>query len=313
MDRLIGEEKKEGAEEIGSNGEEISGDGNEEEDDDDAAKDVVEELEDLPPEIADKIGKERCFESEEELQSALEEAGVGDLPVVLIEGKPRLVMPSDHHNEFTGRYNEDFLLGWAKNRWGTSRATHKIHLSNGRSRDPDLSFWGYPRCVRDHKGRLRPVPGSVPDVIIQFSWQNKAQYEEDAINDMMNRALDEDHGSMSAILPTLGYLIKVRFSRKRTLPGAIKGSKTQDMEGLDIYRLSHGTTVADARDPNNSNAQHWRYVPGGQEVVIAITPQELGITGVWSWLCGEYKIKASIIFDEMQQYHQQRQMKGLAT
>ena len=85
------------------------------------------------------------------------------------------------------------------------------------------------------------------------------------------------------------------------------------MEGLDIYRLPHGTTVSDARDPNNSDAQHWRYIPGGPEVYITITPQDLGITGLWAWICGEYKIAASSIFESMQKFHKQRQSEGLAT
>ena len=63
MDHLAGEEKKEGVEEIGV----------------DCDDDEVEELEDLPPEIIEKIGAGRCFESEEALQSALVEAGVGDI------------------------------------------------------------------------------------------------------------------------------------------------------------------------------------------------------------------------------------------
>ena len=155
--------------------------------------------------------------------------------------------------------------------------------------------------------------GAIPDVVIQFSWKNKKTYEEGAIDDMMNRGLEVDGGDPSILRPTLGYLIKVRFSKKRTLAGAIKGSKTQDMEGLDIYRLSHGTTVADALDPNNHNAEHWRYFPGGPEVLITIKPQDLGITGFWAVLCGVYKIKASDLFGKMHRYQTNRQSAGLAT
>merc|ERR1712176_397083 len=145
------------------------------------------------------------------------------------------------------------------------------------------------------------------------SWQNKKKYEEDAINDMMNEGLEFDHGDPSTIRPRLGYLIKVRFSKKRTLAGAIKGSKTRDMEGLDIYRLPHGTTIAHACDPNNANAEHWRYVAGGTEVFITIKPENLGITGFWAVLCGEYKIKVSDLFRKMQEYQTDRQGVGLAT
>jgi hypothetical protein len=267
------------------------------------------ELGDLPNEVSKKIA-DRFFENEEELRAVLDEAGFGDLPVILLDGKPRLVMPSDQHNEFTRSYNTKFAV-WAKNRWGASGESHKIHLTNDRSRDPDLSYWGYPRCTIGVEGDLRPIAGSVPDVIIQFSWRNTQRYEEDAINDMMNRARDKQRGSISTTRPTLGYLIKVKFSKKRRLE--INGSETQDMVGLDIYRLPHGTTIADARDPNNPNASLWHYVPEGPECLITITPGDLGITGFWALMCGEYRIKASVVFDEMQTFHRERQAEGLAT
>jgi len=161
---------------------------------------------------------------------------------------------------------------------------------------------------------LRPTDRSIPDVVINFSWKNPRSYEEEAIDDMMNRGLEQRNGTLSTDLPRLGYLIKVRFSKKRPLPNAIiKGSKTQDMEGLDIYRLTHGTTIADACDPNNSMADHWRYFDGGPDVFITIKPQDLGITGVWAVVCGEYKIKASDIFYELNDYHTKLQSDGLAT
>ena len=75
-------------------------------------------------------------------------------------------------------------------------------------------------------------------------------YKEKALNDMMTKGLEQEGGTLSTTRPTVGYLIKVRFSKKRMLAGAIKGDKTQDMLGLDIYRLSHGTTVADAPRSN---------------------------------------------------------------
>jgi hypothetical protein len=279
------------------------------EEDEDCEDCEAEELGDLPPDVACKIAD--SFNTEEELQTALDQAGFGDLPLILLEdGKPRLVMPSDQHNEFTRSYNTKFAV-WARNRWGASGASHKIHLTNGRSRDPDVSYWGYPRCTKDVEGVLQPVAGSVPDVIIQFSWRNTQRYEEDAINDMMNRARDKQRGSKSTTRPTLGYLIKVKFSKKRRLE--INGSETQDMVGLDIYRLPHGTTIADARDPNNPNASLWHYVPEGPECLITITPGDLGITGFWALMCGEYRIKASVVFETMQKFHRERQAEGLAT
>jgi hypothetical protein len=125
--------------------------------------------------------------------------------------------------------------------------------------------------------------------------------------------LEKYHGALSTTCPTLGYLVKVRFSRKRTLVEAIKGSKIQDIVGLDIYRLPHGTTIADAHNVNNPDAEMWHYTPGGPEIFIVVAPQDLGITGIMAWLCGEYRIKASKLFQNMQKYHTKRQSDGLAT
>jgi hypothetical protein len=312
MNLLVEEEKKDAAEAPVPGGIDERGDEKDSKSEDD--DDDEEELVDLPQEVAEGIARVASkFESEEALEEALVIAGFGDLPVVLVDRKPRLIMPSDQHNDFTTTYLMDFEKRWAKDRWGFCSATHKIHLPNGRSRDLDLSYWGYPRCTRDPMGNLVPADGSVPDVIIQFSWKNPQNYEADAINDMMNRALEEDHGALSTTRPTLGYLIKVKFSKKRTLQAAIKGSTTQDMDGLDIYRLPHGTTLTDALNPNNLNASHYYYEPGGPEHLITITPGNLGITGVWALVCGEYRIKASLAFEKMKKFHQSRQKKGLAT
>jgi hypothetical protein len=145
---------------------------------------------------------------------------------------------------------------------------------------------------------------SIPDVIVQFSWKNKMGFEEQALDDIMTK----EGGSLSMTRPRVGYLIKVKFSKKRTLAG---DKKTQDMEGLDIYRLSHGTTVADARDPTNSSVELMHYTPGGPEIFIVIKAKDLGITGLFALLCGDYVIKASKIYSEMDAYHKNRQARGL--
>jgi hypothetical protein len=319
--QVLGEEKKEAQEEGG--GEHMSvGDSAigskasvDYHDEDEYVDDESEELEDLPPEIAKQLGSS-SFKSEEELELALVKAGVGDLPVILLDGKPRLVMPSSQHNAFTADSIHDFIRCWSKDRWGNASSTHKVRLPNGRSRDPDLSYWGYPRCDRDGRRTLRPVDREfdcVPDVVIQFSWKNKAQYEENAINDIMNNSLEKRNGAVSTSRPNLGYFVKIRFSKKRTLQMASTGttSKTQDVEGLDIYRLSHGTTLADARNGNNPKASYWRYEPGGPEHFITIAPGDLGITGFWAFFCGGYSLKASEIFKEMQRMQTSLQRHGL--
>lgn len=280
--------------------------------DSDSDSDV--ELEELSPEILESLGGvRRRYESEKELSKALAKAGLGDLRITLVEGRPYKVMPSDQHNEFTTQYVNEFI-DWRMNfwgKWGTCSGTHKIHLSNGNSRDPDLSFWGYPRCNANCTKPI--VAGSIPDVVIQFSWKNKMWYEENALDDMMTKGLEREEGSLSATRPNVGYLIKVRFSKKRTLAGATKGGKTQDMTGLDIYRLANGTTLADARDPNNDHATFMQYTPGGQDYLIIIKPEDIGITGFAALLCGTYTQKASEVFAHMDATHKNRQALGLAT
>lgn len=312
MPLLAEEEKKDAAEAPGRMGRigEVVGD------EKDIDSDEEEELVDLPPEVAKALG-EKVFQSEEELVEALETAGFGDLPVLLVNGNPRLKMPSDQHNTFTTQYAihfVDFCKSGTTGRWGCCSGTHKIHLPHGKSRHPDLSYWGYPRCSANDDGPLFPANrGSIPDVIIQFSWKNTRGYEEDAIDDMMNNGLEKDHGPLSMTHPRVGYLIKVKFSKKRTLAGAIKGSRTQDLAGLRIFRLKHGTTINDAESGSSPDAEAWDYFPGGPERFIVISPQDLGISGMWALLFGEYKIRMSKVFQDMKEYHMQRQSDGLAT
>ena len=308
-------------EKIAGNG--IASDGNGEiEEDSSAESEVDEALEELSPEILELLGgNNRVFESEEDLRKALQEAGVGDLRVVLVDGRPRKIVAGHQHNAFTTKYVSDFF-DFRKNVWGkwaSCSGTHKINLDTSliapgdpSSRDPDLSYWGYPRLDPTCSGPF--IEDAIPDVVIQFSWQNKKWYEEKAIDDIMTKGLEQECGSLSATRPRVGYLIKVRFSKKRTLAGAIKGNKTQDMIGLDIYRLSHGTTLANARDPTNHDAEHTQFsADGGQEVLIVIKPEDLGITGFRAMLCGTYTLKASDIFARMEAYHKSRQARGLAT
>jgi hypothetical protein len=71
--------------------------------------------------------------------------------------------------------------------------------------------------------------------------------------------------------------------------------------------------MADARDKSNLNASHWHYSPGGPERFITITPGDLGITGFWAFLCGDYTIKASVLYERMKKFHQEGQLEGLTT
>ena len=188
---------------------------NEDTNDKDDDEDENEELVDLPADIVEEIGE--FFESQGALIAALEEAGVDDLPVVLLDGKPRLVSPSAQHNAFTNDYYCDFnrwARCWKMKRWefqwGVTRAKNNIHLENGGYLSPDLSFWGYPQCHKNRRGRLVPYGFEMcrmPDVIIEFNWRNPAKYEEDKIDHTTNQALEEEakqgHGVLSTC-PNVG-------------------------------------------------------------------------------------------------------------
>lgn len=276
----------------------------------DSESDGAEEVVDLPPELARLIGSQ--YQTEEQLQSDLVEAGIGDLPIILVSGKPCLLMPTDQHNTFTSQYVFKFSARWS--RWGFCTGTHNIHLTNGKTSLPDLSYWGYNRCEKDNQGDLKPINvarGSIPDVVIQFSWKNKKWYEEEKIDDMMSRGLGFDGGNRSQSHPRVGYLIKVQFSKKRELNGAVKGTKTQDLVGLDIYKLPYNTTMQDAVN-NTNGASNWSYHPGDEDSEIVITPEDLGITGFWATICGSYKLSVAAIYEEMSNHQSERQRNLLA-
>ena len=283
----------------------------EDEDKDEDKDETDDEVTLLTPQLASIFG-DHSFGTEDSLHQFMDEKGIGDLRIVLVDGKPRLVMPTDQHNSFTSKHVFKFAVLHGK--WGYVSGTHNVHLSTNSRREPDVSFFGYVRCMRDKNGVLElKDKGAVPDVIIQFSWKNKRGYEEEAMDDMMNLSLENERGTLSRDRPRVGYLIKVRFSKKRPLPGSIKGTNTQDLEGLDIFRLPHGTTVNDAMNGNNG-ASKWAYFPStGLDDEIHIRPQDLGITGFWSVFWGGYRVKVSEIFDEMNSFHKARQSQGLAT
>lgn len=252
---------------------------------------------------------DKKFKTEEELHHFMNEAGIADFRVILVGEALYLRIPTDQHNRFTSR--TIFKFASRHGSWGYVTGTHNVHLSTNKRREPDVSFFGAPRCVADADGDLGPYDdGAVPDVVIQFSWRNKRGYEEQAIDEMMNDAVEIERGPASLTCPRVGYLIKVRFKKKRSLANAMKGSKTQDMGGLDVYRLPHGTTVNDAIN-GDSGASKFTYIPGGQDRHIDIAPQDLGFTPPVAW--NGFQIQLSRIFDEMDAYNKKRQQNHLAT
>lgn len=253
------------------------------------------------------------FKTEEELHDFMDKAGIADFPVILVDEGLYLRIPTNQHNRFTSR--TIFKFASRHGQFGYVTGTHNVHLSSTndfRHREPDVSFFGAPRCVEDEDGDLGPYDdGAVPDVVIQFSRRNKRGYEEDAIDEMMNDAVEIERGPKSVTCPRVGFLIKVRFKKKRTLQNALKGSKTQDMGGLDLYRLPHGTTVDDAIN-GTGGASKVTYVPGGPDNHIDITAQDLGFPGTPPVAWNGFQIQMSRIFVEMDTYHKKRQQNLLA-
>ena len=268
------------------------------------------ELVPLTEELKEVFGDKK-FETEEELHDFMNQVGIADFRIILVGEALYVRMPTDQHNKFTSSIVAKFMRRHGD--LGYATATHNIHLSTtNKHREPDVSFFGSPRCVQDADGDLVPYDdGAVPDVVIQFSWRNKRGYEEEAMDEMMNDAAEVERGPASATCPRVGYLIKVRFKKKRTLANALKGSKTQDVGGLDIYRLPHGTTIEDAISARDG-ASKFTYIPGGPDYTISISPQDLGLTSTpVAW--NGFEIQASRIFDDMDAYHKKRQQKLLAT
>jgi hypothetical protein len=173
MDSKFEEEKKESAEKLKGDEDCGSRDGDEDEE-----LEGDEELVGLPEELAEL--RNRVFRTERDLLDELDTLGFGDLRVVLLnDGTARQIMSSEQHNDFTDFYVTDFLK--RRPRWGYCSATHKVHLCNGRSRDPNISYWGYNRCSK------HPITGDpclyridkkpIPDIVVQFSWRNSFGYE----------------------------------------------------------------------------------------------------------------------------------------
>jgi hypothetical protein len=274
-----------------------------------------EELVDLPEELADLRGV--YFDTDRALDMELEQRGWGDLRVVLWDGYARLVEWSEQHCHFKDYYTCDFRE--LRRKWGYCSGILRVHLSNGCSRYPSISYWGYPRCDKHPTSglpcfHLSRIP--IPDVVIQFCWGNVLSYEKQSIEDILSKCLEYEGGPVSTDLPRLGYLIKIRLKRKMV------GQGTKEVIGLDVYRLPHGTTVKQALDPTDPSAEHWRYEPGGPKVLISIGPEDLGIPPTWGSHffkatagilgTGVYTMKASEIFDGMHKFHAGRQQRGLA-
>ena len=93
--------------------------------------------------------------------------------------------------------------------------------------------------------------------------------------------------------PKLGFLLKVRFKgKKRDRTGR------KILRCLDVYRIPHGATYEDAK-ANRKGASHSVYAPGGQDVVISITAQDLRLGNHQGAPANPYEISANAIFDSL--------------
>jgi hypothetical protein len=64
--------------------------------------------------------------------------------------------------------------------------------------------------------------------------------------------------------------------------------------GFDIYKVPHESTFSDAEN-NINGAQHLSYDVGGLDVVIKITPSDLGMPA--AGICGRIRGKVCGIFE----------------
>ena len=239
--------------------------------------------------------KDRTFEFEEELEAELVSRGFEDIPVILdpSNGKARLRITTGAHDLVTNMYVKKFEKIWDGQATAVDGSTNVFiqPAAHGRkiyARKPDIAFWGPDKIVtitedgvqitlpknlavplKRHKSRDQ-VARVNPDVVFQFSWTNADAYEEEAINDMMNRAVVTPTTDPNNSAPRLGYLLKVRLSSKRL------GDDRKKLLRMDIYRIPRGATVQDAIAGQNG-ATKQTYTPEGNDVVMTFTAQDLGI------------------------------------
>lgn len=231
----------------------------------------------------------RVFTSVEELDTALEELGIPDARVELdSDGRVVVKMPGEEHNAATGYIDSklnDFRKDLAGRLWGFVNSTVAVRVVGSPNvsarREPDNAFWAYPRCdvnPRNKNLTVKQHPTQVgyridPDVIIQFSWKNPELYEQQALDDLMNRA-----GTTPDTRVRVGWLIKARFRYDRV-------TRTSVPERFDIYKVFPGDNITDVMDINQAQfaAQRHSYTPGGADFELCISAAELGFEPPATW------------------------------
>jgi hypothetical protein len=87
--------------------------------------------------------------------------------------------------------------------------------------------------------------------VFQLSWGKSKDYEIDAIDDLMNKAVvSYTPYQPSNEAPKLGFLLKVRFKGQKR-----DGNGRKILRCLDVYRIPHGATFEDAK-ANRKGASH---------------------------------------------------------
>jgi hypothetical protein len=224
------------------------------------------------------------FESLDELYDKLVELGLSDSKYKLdINGFA--VMPGKRHNRGTrhlGKQLEIWNRGWFGS-WGQVSNDNLMQVpgltptGRQKQREPDVAFWGYPRCDKIAgnlvaKDRPDDVDFDVdPDVVFQFSDGNTSAKEEEAINLIMVGGIGGNDG------PRVGYLFKLQRDAGKPV-------------GIDIYKVPRGRTLGDAINQANG-ATHVVYMHNQpHDECIAISPEEMGIDGMWAKVCPSFKL-----------------------
>jgi hypothetical protein len=242
------------------------------------------------PDAIDSITA-RCYGSLDELHDTLEELGCSDWKFKLDENG-FAVMPGYFQNNAT-EYFRDRLDAWSKGwvgRWGKARSKNVMQVpgftptGRQRQREPDVAFWGYPLCEKIEdlympKDRPDGADFSIdPDVAFQFSYGTSFPTEEANMDLIMAAGIGKGNQG-----PRVGFLIKIQFASGNAV-------------GMDIYKVPHNCTVADALNQTNG-ATHMTYTHGqAADLSIEISPEEMGIEGMWAHICPSFKLSMKKLF-----------------
>lgn len=220
----------------------------------------------------------RKYTDESAFLDDLEKNGVSDLRVVLNEDGYAVwkEMPSDAHNNAVGMITDGLDL-WRRslphNVAVKGRTEPNVRITRSYSpkrrgsgeRQPDFAIFGPERL--DKYGEPKVQGGDLnldmnPHVIIQFGWKNEDDYEEHAIDDMMNYAGVGKYNGLGR--PNVAYLIKAIWKGKHGESPVI---------GFNIYELR--------QDQRRQDVHPTLYRVGGdgegENVQISISATDMGV------------------------------------